>query len=121
MAEIAQRMLSELDEAGAQYVTTLINTAFPPSGSQSEVQDLAAALQSLIKSDFAVMSVYTKLPEQWSASREVSAEIAEFEVKHLQYQQVQRLWRNMHVLGPPFDIRLPLFRARFRPAAGLRC
>lgn len=50
--EIAARILSELEEAHEDDVTTLINTVMTVSGEQQELEAFTAALLLLAQSDF---------------------------------------------------------------------
>jgi hypothetical protein len=48
LSEIELRILSELEEAGEENVCSMANTIFPPTGSSSEIDQLQAALGSLV-------------------------------------------------------------------------
>ena len=51
LSEIAARVLSELEEAHAENVTSTMNTIFAPTGSTSELAGMQSALNELIEKD----------------------------------------------------------------------
>ena len=54
-SEIEMRILSELEEAGEENVCAMANTIFPPTGESSEIEQLQAALVSLVSADLVRM------------------------------------------------------------------
>lgn len=107
-SELEQRLLSELEEAGAEEVTTLINTIFPPQGHPDERAEFIAALSSLVRSGMVLMSVFG-IDERWAdALPDGSITLVEQLSTYLYFDQPANLWREDRRQGPPFKARLPM-------------
>lgn len=55
LSEHAARILSELEEAGAEYFTSTVNTIMDRSGEERELADSVEALEELIRAGLAVL------------------------------------------------------------------
>jgi hypothetical protein len=55
IGEVAARMLSELEEAGAENFTSTVNTIMDRSGKERELADSVEALEELIRAGLAVL------------------------------------------------------------------
>lgn len=55
--EVANRMLSELEEWGRENIPTLMNTIFPPEGTDDERELSRAALNSLLGRGLIVIEI----------------------------------------------------------------
>ncbi|HRK19866.1 MAG TPA: hypothetical protein PK970_12985 [Hyphomicrobiaceae bacterium] len=66
--ETAERLLSELEEAGAENVATLLNTIFAPTGSNSELETVMLAVEQLLKSGDITLETLPRRPRQHTAA-----------------------------------------------------
>ncbi len=55
LGELASRMLSELEEAGAENFSSTVNTITDRSGEERELADSVAGVDELIRSELAVL------------------------------------------------------------------
>lgn len=93
LSEIASRILTELEEAGAENVTSTMNTILDAQGGAAELSEIEAALNELVTAGLAVIGYAegesTKITV---ASKEKSlADIGDFS-RLLSYRIADHLW-----------------------------
>ena len=118
MAELEQRILSELEEAGAEEICTLLNTVFQPAGTEQEAIEFTSALTSLVRSDMAVMATFSQGVKWSDAPKSTSIEMIDGLIAQLRFDPVANLWRDARDPGPPKRVYLPMVACT---AAGRKC
>lgn len=108
LSEIAQRALSELEEAGEENIPTLLNTVTERTGSLAELRAMQNALTSLIDAGLVVMAIERDSSRRWkrSSARE-SAALIDSSTDWLVFRESDRHWTDNRKNGPPFAFESP--------------
>ena len=108
LSETAERILSELEEAGEEDVVTMINTITTRKGTSDEVNNLTSALHELIKADLIRMSLergddlrLTELSVEESIRS--AAKISDL----LSFDPESNYWKDTRRTGPPYKSSYP--------------
>lgn len=108
LSELEMRILSELEEAGQEDVFTLMVTVMEPVGDASEVEQMCAALESLVSADFVRMSTEhdTVLALRELPKDESLVVIAQLP-PNLRFQADGSYWTDIRRTGRPFEDTFP--------------
>jgi hypothetical protein len=93
LTEMAQRVLSELEEIWDQNVFSMLNTVIAPNGDTAQLAEFRAALTALVERDYVLMGYegfIPRSPEQLSKeeSLEMIASLPEWFI----FDEAERLW-----------------------------
>jgi hypothetical protein len=89
LSELAARILSELEEAGAENFSSTVNTVMDPLGEKAEIDDSVNALKELIQSGLAVLRVEYKSEKSPDVSFEMLSELE----SSVSFAPEERLWK----------------------------
>ncbi len=96
LSEVAARILSELEEAGAEYFTSTVNTITERNGEKRELAESIDALEELIRAGFAIL----RHEESQDLLKESSIELLPQLASDVSFDPEDRLWKS--------DDKLPL-------------
>lgn len=105
--ELADRILAELDERGADNLHSILNTVIEPTGSPHEIDGLGLALADMLRQKEAHLALETMYPRKTSRLGEADAE-AMLAALHrwFKYDASQRYW--MLGNGDPLKDEYPI-------------
>lgn len=90
LGELASRMLSELEEAGAENFSSTVNTITDRSGEERELADSVAGVDELIRWELAVLR-----PEgSQKLSKEASLEALSLLQSNVTFDPGEQLWKS---------------------------
>jgi hypothetical protein len=110
LSELEQRILSELEEAWAEQVTTIANAVFPPNGAPAEIDENTKALANLVNADLVKMSVdFDDAKKLRPLSKEESLEVinsvpSEFELARAGGNWA---WKKFRLPLKPCEVQIP--------------
>jgi len=108
LSELELRILSELEEAGAEDVVTMLITVMEPVGDVTEVHDLQRALTTLVQADLVRMSMDRNSSGKLrSLSEEESLEVIADLRSGLRFDRDKKYWKDTRQSGPPFGSPFP--------------
>jgi hypothetical protein len=109
LSEIAQRALSELEEAGEENIPTLLNTVTERTGAPGELLAVQDALRSLINAGFAAMAVERDVKSRrWKRMNErESLALIDRSPDWLSFRASDCHWTDRRMKGPPFTFESP--------------
>jgi type II secretory pathway component PulK len=91
--ELAMRILSELEEAGAENVTSTMNTVMTATGDNAEFDKTQRALESLIQTDLVRIAYRTEdSAGLQSRSKDESLSAVQNMRQYITYRSLDRLW-----------------------------
>ena len=106
LTEMAQRILSELEEIWDQNVFSMLNTVVTPNGEAAQLAEFQAALAALVERDYVLMGYegfVPRNPEQLSKER--SLEMISSIPEWFAFDEAERFWTLSK--GPYNEIRYP--------------
>jgi hypothetical protein len=108
LSELEMRILSELEEAGEENISAMMNTVIQPRGEASELLEMQRALMSLVQADLVRMSMDRDASGRLrdlsqSASRDVIADLT----SGLRFNRERMLWTDTRHSGPPYGDPFP--------------
>lgn len=89
ISELAARILSELEEAGAENFSSTVNTVTVRRGDEREIRESVEAVRELVRSGFAVLRQY----REQKLSKEASIEILTSVASSVSFDSDERLWK----------------------------
>jgi len=91
--ELAMRILSELEEAGAENVTSTMNTVMTATGDNAELDKTQSALESLIQTDLVRIAYRESNSTRLKAvSKDESASAVQAMKPFITFRSSDRLW-----------------------------
>jgi hypothetical protein len=103
LSELAMRILSELEEAGEENVTAMLNTVVDGTGTEEQISSYQQALRELVQADLARMSIERDVSRRLvRASSLTSEEQIEGIASFLVFDHQAQRWRDRRRTGPPF-------------------
>jgi hypothetical protein len=108
LSELEFRILSELEEAGAEDVVTMMVTVMQPTGDVGEVHDMQRALENLVQVDFVRMSMDRDASKRLRRlSKAESLDVIADLQSGLRFDGDQRSWKDTRHTGPPYGSPFP--------------
>lgn len=108
LSETAQRLLSELEEAGQENIPALLNAVTQKMGAPSELAQVKDGLLSLVEAGYVRVAVKSNESKHWvECGASDSAVIVGKMSTVLRYRTDGKYWADAGVTGPPFEFRLP--------------
>lgn len=109
LAELEQRVLATLDEAGAENAVSLLNTIVSTGGDAGEVESYVLALDRLLRMNFIVIADEIKSGAGLVDLEADAASLAMNEfAERLKFDGSARLWIDESRTGPPFSPMRPV-------------
>lgn len=105
MEEVKKRVLSELEEAGEEEVTTLLNTVFLPTGDKIEAELVSDALGELAREGLVLVAVANTDRKTWKIL-EIEDSVSEINrlPEFIHFVSKRRLWTDVRDVGPPYSM-----------------
>jgi hypothetical protein len=110
LSELEQRILSELEEAWEEEVTTIANTVFPPSGTPTEIDEMAEALASLVNADLVRISIdYDYTRKLRPLSKEQSLEVINTLASEFEFDRDGEhwAWKKFKLPLKAYQVQIP--------------
>jgi hypothetical protein len=102
------RILSELEEAGAEDVVTMMVTVMQSAGDVGEVHDMQRALENLVQADFIRMSMERDESKRLRRlSKTESLDVIADLRSGLRFDSDRRYWKDTRHAGPPYGSPFP--------------
>jgi hypothetical protein len=89
LSELAARILSELEEAGAENFSSTVNTIMDPVGEKVELDDSVNALEELIRYGLVVL----RIEYQPTSSADVSLQMLQGLRSSVSFDSEDRIWK----------------------------
>jgi hypothetical protein len=105
--EFERRILSELEEAGEEPVTGMLNTVIEGTGWQGEVSMYQKALRNLVEADLVRMTIAQPVGRSEITSKQVSMDQIDTISSYLKFDDIAKLWRDSRCVGPPYTTPSP--------------
>lgn len=106
--EMALRVLSELEEAGAETVVTLLATVTPRTGQASELHEVAQAIARLVRLELVQLSIDRDATGHLRRlSKEASLAALQDVLPNLAFDATSSSWSDNRNKVPPFRPAYP--------------
>src|SRR5437016_4876766 len=108
LSELEMRVLSELEEAGEENISAMMNTVIQPRGEASELLEMQRALMSLVQADLVRMSMDRDASRRLrDLSKHESLEVIADLPSGLRFNRERMLWTDTRHSGPPYGDPFP--------------
>jgi hypothetical protein len=114
LSELEQRILSELEEAWAEEVDTIINTVTKRTGDITEVDEMRQALVHLVQAGFIRIAVDRDASRKLrSLSKEESLAVIDTLPSEFQFRGSDNhwAWKKFRLPLKPYEVQIPVIVA----------
>ena len=108
VAEIEQRILSELEEAGEEDIPTLINTVTDRTGKPIELEQVRGALENLVRAGLVRLASDRDVSRRWIKLSQASSLALLVELtSRLKFRVGDGHWMNVPIAEAPLALWQP--------------